>query len=85
MFNDMDIIKKIIVAAAAFVGIVGTALLLAPHSKAQPQPGDPGWYGNNGPCNSNIHYGKWSSDGRVMITIWGPQGCDPSLPMTGTN
>jgi hypothetical protein len=47
--------------------------------------GDPGWYGNNGPCNSNDVTTKPSSSGRVLIEVWGPQGCDPSLPMTGTN
>jgi len=53
--------------------------------KDDPQRGDPGWYGHNGPCNSNDVTTKPSSDGRVLIEIWGPQGCDPSLPMTGTN
>jgi hypothetical protein len=53
--------------------------------KQDPQRGDPGWYGHNGPCNSNDVTTKPSSDGRVLIEIWGPQGCDPSLPMTGTN
>jgi hypothetical protein len=45
--------------------------------------GDPGWYGHDGPCNANDVSSKPSRDGLVMITIFGPQGCDPSLPMTG--
>jgi hypothetical protein len=53
--------------------------------KEDPQRGDPGWYGNNGPCNSNDVTTKPSRDGHVLIEIWGPQGCNPSLPMTGTN
>lgn len=66
---------------------------------AQPVPGtghgyayksgfktDPGWYGHNGPCNSNDVrvVGRDPQTGDA-IERWGPQGCDPTLPMTGTN
>jgi hypothetical protein len=61
------------------------AIAVAPMAHADPQRGDPGWYGHNGPCNSNDVTTKPSRDGHVLIEIWGPQGCDPSLPMTGTN
>jgi hypothetical protein len=61
------------------------AIAAAPMAHDDPQRGDPGWYGHNGPCNSNDVTTKPSRDGHVLIEIWGPQGCDPSLPMTGTN
>ncbi len=43
------------------------------------------WYGHNGPCNSNdVTVTKISAGGNA-IERWGPKGCDPTLPMTGTN
>jgi hypothetical protein len=56
-----------------------------------PQPGDDHPYGHNGPCNSNdVHISKITpkradGSGGNAIEVWGPLGCDPSLPMTGTN
>lgn len=47
-------------------------------------PNDP-WYGHNGPCNSNdVTVIKVTERGNA-IERWGPKGCDPTLPMTGTN
>jgi hypothetical protein len=46
---------------------------------------DSDWYGHNGPCNSNdVTVIKISAQGNA-IERWGPKGCDPTLPMTGTN
>ncbi len=49
------------------------------------QTDDP-WYGHNGPCNSNdvsiVSHDPQTGD---AIERWGPRGCDPTLPMTGTN
>ncbi len=63
--------------------LIPAAILAAPLALSAPAnagPGDPGWYGNNGPCNPQPMGNKWSSDHRVEITIWGPQGCNPALP-----
>jgi hypothetical protein len=57
------------------------AIALAPLASADPQRGGPGWYGNNGPCNVNDTSDKLSDDGRVMVTVFGPQGCNPALTM----
>jgi hypothetical protein len=45
------------------------------------------WYGfgSGRPCNSNdVTVIKVTERGNA-IERWGPKGCDPSLPMTGTN
>jgi hypothetical protein len=45
------------------------------------------WYGfgSGHPCNSNdVKVIKVTERGNA-IEQWGPKGCDPSLPMTGTN
>lgn len=69
--------KKLLVAAAIIY-----APLAAPLAHADP---DDNPYGHNGPCNSNdVHVSKVTPRGNA-IEVWGPPGCDPSLPMTGTN
>jgi hypothetical protein len=48
---------------------------------------DDGWYGfgSGHPCNSNdVKVIKVTQNGNA-IERWGPKGCDPVLPMTGTN
>jgi hypothetical protein len=69
--------KKVLIGLA----IAGLVPISAPAASADPGRGDPGWYGHNGPCNANDVSSRPSRDGHVMITIFGPQGCDPSLPM----
>jgi hypothetical protein len=46
---------------------------------------DDGWYGHNGPCNSNDVTIIGTTPRGNAIERWGPKGCDPTLPMTGTN
>ena len=48
---------------------------------------DDDWYGfgSGCPCNSNdVTVTKVTAGGNA-IERWGPKGCDPVLPMTGTN
>jgi hypothetical protein len=43
-------------------------------------------YGHNGPCDSrNVHVSRIDPQTGNAIEVWGPPGCDPSLPMTGNN
>jgi hypothetical protein len=43
-------------------------------------------YGHNGPCDSrDVHVSKVDPQTGNAIEVWGPPGCDPSLPMTGDN
>jgi hypothetical protein len=43
-------------------------------------------YGHNGPCDSrNVHVSHIDPQTGNAIEVWGPPGCDPSLPMTGNN
>lgn len=59
------------------------AVALVSGFKLDPSGND--WYGHNGPCNSNdVTVIKITERGNA-IERWGPQGCDPTLPMTGTN
>jgi hypothetical protein len=69
--------RKLLIAAAVI------ATLGIPMAHADPNDDNP--YGHNGPCNSNdVHVSKVTPRGNA-IEVWGPRGCDPSLPMTGTN
>ncbi|HEX4395577.1 MAG TPA: hypothetical protein VH084_29200 [Mycobacterium sp.] len=69
--------RKAIIAALAPLAILAPA---AAHADPDDNP-----YGHNGPCNSNdVHISKITPRGNA-IEVWGPRGCDPSLPMTGTN
>lgn len=45
------------------------------------------WYGfgSGRPCNSNDVTVIKATERGNAIERWGPKGCDPSLPMTGTN
>jgi hypothetical protein len=45
------------------------------------------WYGfgSGRPCNSNDVWVDHISPAGNAIERWGPKGCDPSLPMTGSN
>lgn len=65
----------------ALIAAVALGIITAPIAQADPERGGPGWYGNNGPCNANDTSAKRSDDGKVMITVFGPQGCNPALPM----
>jgi hypothetical protein len=77
------LMKSIKVGLVGVIGLVFIAL----SGYTGPQAHADDWYGfgSGRPCNSNdVKVIKVTERGNA-IEQWGPKGCDPTLPMTGTN
>ncbi|MGA8543780.1 MAG: hypothetical protein WB785_00785 [Mycobacterium sp.] len=73
--------KKLLTSIPA---VLAAGLICAASPPAHADPNNP--YGHNGPCNSrDVHVSKIDPQTGNAIEVWGPPGCDPSLPMTGDN
>ncbi|MFZ0902298.1 MAG: hypothetical protein WAN71_00120 [Mycobacterium sp.] len=70
--------------ASTSMGVAALAAAIVYAPLAYADPNNP--YGHNGPCDSrNVHVSQVDPQTGNAIEVWGPPGCDPSLPMTGDN